>query len=217
MYYIGFCDELTNKDRYFVLTVQGYLSLKDKPKDKVIVILRHDVDFYPQQIQGMAYIEKKANLSSTFYIRVRGPYDLNHYTYLFGPLTVEFNVTRELIKLYNEGFEIGLHYDDLYAAKGNMTLAIIYFRQDLALLRSIVPVTTASSHGNHSFNYANSLIFKHVELKTFNIEEESYNMTGITHYYSDADRKWMDYISLLMAANVGDVLYFNLHADWWSV
>jgi len=62
------------KNRYLVLKVVDFIRLARKgmlPDDKVIVILRHDVDFSINSAKIMSKIEYEYGIRSTYYIRMR--------------------------------------------------------------------------------------------------------------------------------------------------
>ena len=82
------------------------------PLGKVIVILRHDVDFSSSLAYKMADLEVKHGIRSIYYIRTRGPYSI-----------LEKRFHDWLKNLSDLGFEIGLHYETLYYSNYNFTEA----------------------------------------------------------------------------------------------
>ena len=85
-------------------------------KPKCGVLLRHDVDRKPANSLKAAEIENKYDVQSTFYFRItRGSFN------------------EAIIKrIYELGHEIGYHYEDLSAAKGNYHRAIELFEKAVA-------------------------------------------------------------------------------------
>ena len=103
---------------YEFQAVEDYVR---KPYSRV-VILRHDVDSWPQNALQMAELENKLGIKSTYYFRKSW-------------LSFQENIIKKII---GYGHEIGYHYEDLSAAKGNYAEAIIRFRDNLSFSRSII-------------------------------------------------------------------------------
>ena len=216
-YYNNLSSEL-EKPRYLVMNVSGFLSLAKQgklPKDKVLVILRHDVDNEVNSAMKISFIEKDHNLTSTYYVRTRGPYSMSNPN------------LREWMKwLYGNNLEVGLHYENLFAANYNFTLAVKTFKSDLKLLRKMAPVVTVCSHGNSpNQKYINYEIFtrNYTTLDENGLVGEAYltvselvNNNGLKMaYLSDSGKKWNLWLENLINAEKGEVLYFLLHSDWW--
>jgi len=221
-YYYKLLKEL-KRDRYRVLRVIDFIRLARNgslPRDKVIVILRHDVDVSPQKAFLMSRLEYNASIYSTYYIRIRGPYNI-----------FEENFYEWLIWLHNNGFEIGLHYETLYLTNYNFSLAEKMFLSDLNVLRSVVPVYTVCSHGNSPRQkYPNYEIFKRNDtlLKIAELEGEAYitiyeliailrrngSIAGYI-YLSDTYKRDIDWIGKLREVNTGTIVYILIHPDNW--
>ena len=221
-YYERLLDEM-GKERYAVLRVVDFIRLyrnDSLPLDKVIVILRHDVDFSPSLAYRMADLEMKYGIRSTYYIRTRGPYNI---------LGRGFHDW--LKNLSDLGFEVGLHYETLYYSNYNFTEAERLLESDLNLLRSIVPVYTVCSHGNAPRQkYINYEVFiRNPGLYSrLRIEGEAYltvfrmlrelKKSGVIRdyvYLSDTYRRDIDWIGRLRNASRGEIIYTLIHPDNW--
>jgi len=77
------------------------VSFRDIPADGDYVILRHDIDFSLRCAVEMAYLDKQAAATSTFFVLMTAPY--------YNPLAEDgVRAIREIAGL---GHECGLHYD----------------------------------------------------------------------------------------------------------
>ena len=222
-YYESLLKEM-NKDRYAVLRVVDFIKLyrnNSLPLNKVIIILRHDVDFSPHVAYKMYELELKYGIRSTYYIRTRGPYNI-----------LEKRFTNWLKEISKAGFEVGLHYETLYYTDYDFNEAERLFEIDLTLLRKIIPVYTVCSHGNApKQKYINYEIFVRdpslysklkVEgeayLTVFKILRELKSSGNIKTYIylSDTYRKDVDWIGFLQNATRGSVIYLLIHPDNWQ-
>jgi hypothetical protein len=176
---------------YTFYTFEHFIT--EKPSEKKIIILRHDVDQWPRNALKMAAIESNLGILSTYYFRI---------------VKKSFNpkVIKNIVSL---GHEIGYHYEDLAIAKGNHNSAIQYFKKNLRILRELYPVKTICMHGSPLSKWDNKLMWKKFNYKDFNLLGEPYfdlNFDDIL-YLSDTGRKWNN-----INANVRDKVYssFNL-------
>ena len=213
------------RDRYTVYRVVDFI--KDYragrlPREKVIVILRHDVDFIPSRAINMSREEHRLGVSSTYYVRVRGAYNI-----------LDPKISKWIVWLKRNGFEVGLHYEELYYCNYNFTCAKELFTIDLALLRSLAPVYTVCSHGNKVGQvYVNYELFKmypHLmnESKLYGeayltIREivQDLREEGTIKYYkymsdtTGCDKKWLE---ALREARPGSIIYLLIHPDNWNI
>ena len=206
------------QDRYLVLKVVDFIRLARKgmlPDDKVIVILRHDVDFSINSAKTMSKIEYEYGIRSTYYIRTRGPYNI-----------LEKSNSEWLRWLYANNFEIGLHYETLFFADYNFSVAEDLLIKDVNLLRDIVPVYTICSHGNIAKpTYVNYEILTRNPnlLDELELEGEAYltirdivrSCDRTYRYLSDTNGRWIDWIKELENSDPGSIIYILIHPDWW--
>jgi len=192
--------EVISKAEYTPLTVEKYLSLKDKPEP--FVIIRHDVDSQPEYALKMAKLENEFGIASSYYFR--------YIESIFLPDLIK--------KIAGLGHEIGYHYEVLDKARGNHAQAIKIFEKELNEFRRLYDVKTIAQHGSPligtlaaisisgMFTIAKSLIrhedvFTHwtsrdlwtkYNFKDFGIIGEAYLSINFDEilYLSDTGRSW---------------------------
>ena len=140
------------------------------------VIMRHDIDKHPLNALTIAKIEFSLGIKASYYFQIKQE--------IFNP---------EIIKqIANLGHEIGYHYNDLVAAKGNAQIAIESFQTNLSLFRSIVPITTVAMHGSPISKYDNRDLWQNYNYKDYGLIGEPYFDIdfSIMHYLTDTGRMW---------------------------
>lgn len=157
---------------YPVITMAGFIR---NPAGKC-VILRHDVDARPMNALKCARLEKKMGITGTYYFRIN-------------PKSYDETVIREIHSL---GHEIGYHYEDLAAARGNYEIAIKLFEQNLAKLRRLVPIETICMHGSPLSKYDNRKLWEKYDYRDFGIKGEPYLDIDFRKvlYLTDTGRRW---------------------------
>jgi len=157
---------------YEFQTVEDYVR---KPNSRV-VILRHDVDSWPQNALQMAELENELGIKSTYYFRKSW-------------LSFKENIVQKII---GYGHEIGYHYEDLSAAKGNYAEAIIRFRDNLSFFRKYYPVTTIAMHGRPLSKWDSKDIWNQYDYRSYGLIAEPYldfNFNKIL-YLTDTGNRW---------------------------
>ncbi len=174
-----------------------FRTVKDFTGDRVLVsgrsvILRHDIDKYPQNALACAAMETTMGITGTYYFRViPGCYDRR--------------IIQEISSL---GHEIGYHYEDLdFAGRKSAMLtglrrvpfnehlareAFNSFANNLEKMRTLAPVTTACMHGSPLSSLDSRLIWKHYDYGEAGIVCEPYfdiNLNDIL-YLTDTGRRW---------------------------
>ncbi len=215
-YYKEFLLEL-KKPRYLVLNVRQFVELIREgwhpPKDRVTVILRHDVDHDPETAFKMAEMEHELGINASYYFRVRAKYNV-----------LSPNVSSEIKQIAAWGFDVGLHYEDLYVANYNATKAIQLFKLDLEIMRSLVPVKTVCAHCNRAdMPIPNFEMFKMANktLKDFGLEAECYlTVLPIIRKYqhralADNMGHLVDWIAEVRHDKPGWVVYLLIHPCYY--
>lgn len=147
-----------------------------RPLPPAFFILRHDVDRRPERALRMAEVEKSHGIRSTYYFR-----------------RIPQVFKQEIILAISAmGHEIGYHYEVLDKARGEPHLAAQIFTRELAELRSLVEVKTASMHGNPLSRRDNRDFWKHHALSRFGLIGEAYISICDpgTSYVTDTGRGW---------------------------
>ena len=171
--YRELCNAISNSE-YTLLTVEKYLTLKDKPAK--YILLRHDVDIKPERALKTAQIEREFDLCSTYYFRMTDE--------VYQPV---------LIKQIEElGHEIGYHYETLDKSKNDMSKGIEIFNKELSELRQICNIKTICMHGNPRTKWDNRDLWKHYDFKNYGILGEAYISIDFNEvvYFSDTARTW---------------------------
>lgn len=140
------------------------------------LLLRHDVDRYPESALRMAKLEHSFGLRSTYYFR---------YTKSVFKKPI-------VIAIHKMGHEIGYHYETLSKANGNYSMAKNSFILELDKFREIVPVKTASMHGRPLSKWDNRDIWKSCKQEDLGIMGEAYLDIDYSRvrYFTDTGRTW---------------------------
>jgi len=162
---------------YEFLTVREYLTRETLPER--YVVLRHDVDRKPGNSRKMAELEAEHGVNSTYYVR----------TSTFDPGFVEH--------LEDLGHEVGYHYEDYVAARGDLRGAHSLFQTHLRQFRRHVDVDTVCMHGNPLSPHDNRDMWTAPEAPTladYGLLGEAYLTMDFEDvaYYSDTGRTWRD-------------------------
>ncbi|MFC1975132.1 hypothetical protein ACFLXQ_01885 [Chloroflexota bacterium] len=152
--------------------------LKAGQPQRLIFILRHDVDRSLKSALRMAELEARLQISSTYYFRT----------------TRAVFRQESLTHLHQLGHEVGYHYEVLTKARGNHQQAIVKFNEELAQFRRIVPVETISMHGSPLLPWDNRDLWQHYDFKEYELLGEAYLSIDYTnvYYFTDTGRSWAD-------------------------
>jgi hypothetical protein len=160
------------KNGYIFQTMEQFM---DAPAGRVVV-LRHDVDERPENALKMALSEHKMGIRATYYFRI-----------------VKISNNPEIIeKIAALGHEIGYHYEDYAICKGNHTLAIRQFENNLEYFRRFYPVKTVCMHGSSMSDHDNRTLWKHYHLSDYGLLGEPYLSIDYASvlYMTDTGRRW---------------------------
>jgi hypothetical protein len=163
------------------LTVEEYLRADDP--DAPFVVLRHDVDRKVGSAVAMAEAEAERGVQATYYFR----------TGTFDPETATAMAER--------GHEVGYHYEDLAATRGDVAAARDRFVRNLERFRRHVDVTTACAHGSPLSPHVNTAMwdddpaFEEYGLLgeaylSIDFEDERHAGEEPLAYLSDTGRDW---------------------------
>lgn len=206
---------------YCIITYADY-TFQNFEKGKY-VILRHDVDARPQRALQVARLENKYGIKGSYYIRNKAS-------------VYQKDIITEIVSL---GHEIGYHYEDLSAHKGDYVAAISSFELFLNELRTIYPVKTICMHGSPLSRYDNRELWNKYDYRAFGIHAELYKDTSFSrHWYlTDTGRGWnsrfrirdkvdspyriaitstMNLIQLFHERKLPPRIMMNIHPQRWS-
>ncbi len=153
---------------------QTFEKFMEKPAKKSVV-LRHDSDIWPGHDLQMANIEFQEGVSASYYFRI--------------PKTFKPVIISKIARL---GHEIGYHYEDLSATRGDMNQALKRFERNLLLLRALYPVKTVAMHGSPLSKWDNRLMWEKNDLNSFGIIGEPYLSLNFNKvlYLTDTGNRW---------------------------
>lgn len=205
---------------YHFQTFEDFLR---NPQEKVI-ILRHDVDLYPQNSLVFAKIQAENNVKGVYYFRAV-------------PESWDDTIIKKIAEL---GHEVGYHYENLTTCKGDIEAGFNDFKANLEKLRKLVPVSTICMHGSPMSKYDSKDLWKKYKYKDLGIIGEPYFDVNFNEvfYLTDTGRKWdgvnvsvRDKVKssytqsfhstddIIKAANNGELpnkIMFTFHPQRWS-
>ncbi|UCD18916.1 MAG: hypothetical protein JSU64_05670 [candidate division WOR-3 bacterium] len=158
---------------YEIIPFLHFLTGETRPK---AIILRHDVDNRIGNALKIAVLERDLGIRSSYYIRYR--------KHLFDSTVLK--------KIADLGHEIGYHYEDLTAARGDIRKAISRFEVNLARFRALYPVKTICMHGSPFSKWDNRLVWTEYDYHDFGIVGEPYFDIDYNKvlYLTDTGRRW---------------------------
>ena len=152
---------------------------KDRPSGKIL-ILRHDIDKKPENALKIALLESELGVKSTYYFLAKSS-------------VFKSEIIKKIADL---GHEIAYHYRDLVDAKGDESLAIVLFKNNLDKLRSIAPIETIAMDGCPWSKYDNRNLWKKYDYRDLGLIGEPYFdfLNGESGrevlYFTDTARMW---------------------------
>jgi len=158
---------------YAFYTFEEYCEGKATGK---FVILRHDIDKKPENSLNIADIEYQYEVKSTFYFRS-------------SPDILKPDILKEISE---KKHEIGYHYRDLVAAKGDYEKALSSFKTNISFIRNILPIRTISMDGCPLSRYDNRDLWNRYNYHDFGIIGEPYFDVDFQQvfYLTDTGRCW---------------------------
>lgn len=174
--YSKLCETVASS-KYKSVTVMQFIELQDVDLHDSLIILRHDVDRFPEHALALAEIEQEYGLTASYYFRIPASWDEG-----------------VIVEIIGMGHEVGLHYECLDKAHGDIEKVPDILISDLLQVNRLTPITTVSMHGNPSTKYDNRDIWKHYDFNDFQIKGEVYLSIDFEKvlYYSDTGRTWLD-------------------------
>ncbi|PID93238.1 MAG: hypothetical protein CSA95_08260 [Bacteroidetes bacterium] len=206
---------------YRLLPVVEFLCF-ESPK---AAALRHDVDRYIQRAMEMANMEHELGLKASYFFRKK---DIIRHPQI-------------IAQIASLNHEIGYHYENLAAHKGNPKEAIKDFSETLEHLRKIAWVDGISMHGSPCSRHHNRAIWEIYNYRNYGIGYEITNDIHYEHilYLTDTGRRW-DYggfnlrdkvygkrlnrgivhtnhlLKALQSNLLAPLLIFNIHPQRWD-
>ncbi|TFH48610.1 MAG: hypothetical protein E4G92_03250 [Bacteroidia bacterium] len=226
-----------SQERFTVLPLNEMRNTFDN--DKVIVGLRHDVDFNPFKALEMAKIEKIYGMRATYFFLATAEYYGN---IINSQLVRSAGIEILFREIHGTGAEIGIHNDLLTVMIMNNTDPLQFNTEEINYYKSIdIPIYGTASHGspvarktlpnynvftdfalNDSVHYENKKYpLGMFTLSQYGFEYEAYHINyGI--YLSEAGGKWNEpdgfegILRKLDASQPGERIQILVHPDWWG-
>ena len=161
-------------------TIDKYIQFSDALKRHgAHARMYHDVDRHPAYALRIAETECAMGWFTTYYFRSL------HFSSHAGMFR------RVLFRSHN----IGYHYESLATCRGNIDAAYADFCRNLAELRRLAPVHTASAHGTPRSPWDSQEIWRHHDIHRLDIDYEPKLDTDFsrTIYLTDTGRRWDGY------------------------
>jgi len=172
--------------------------------DRINILLRHDADF--DVGYGMASLDQKHGVRSTFYVRLHAE---------------EYNLSKVMPfykDLESKGFEIGYHYEvvdlAMVGSSPNNEIARKLFRYELEYLRNFFNIRSVAAHGgvhNHKFREWNDLR-EYGVISAYKIPFHKGNITYLSDGGDQFKAERLDYFkAALEKLKSGDVVQILIH------
>ena len=156
--------ELAKSKNYHIFSCKEYYNSINNLPEKYI-ILRHDIEHYPERAFRFAEIESNLGIHSTFFVRIHS----NSYN-VFGHKSQYF-----LKKIKSEGHEIGLHTEAVDFSKITGQETIKVFEEEIMLLEKAVDskIVGVCPHVDWT-EYNNQDIFDEIDIKEYDLKYNAY-------------------------------------------
>lgn len=226
-----------SQDRFTVLPLNEMRKTFDNTK--IVVGLRHDVDFNPFKALEMAKMEEECGFRATYFLlataEYSGSFKKDRYVRSQGMGTL-------YKELHNTGAEIGIHNDLLSVMILYNMNPLKFNRDELSYFKSLkIAIYGTASHGSEiakatvpnyqifsDFAKKDSVRFKDKmyplgknSLKDYKFLYEAY-FINFNLYFSDSGGKWNDkegfagILKKLDSCKPGDRVQILVHPDWWG-
>ena len=208
------------KNNYKITTLCNFLK---QPNFGKVCILRHDVDRQINSALRLAELEKKMNLSASYYFRY--------------PATFRGDIIK---KIHDLGHEVGYHYEVLTKTNGDCEKAFELFKNEFKEFQKIVSVCTICAHGSPFSKWDNKKIWGSYNFTDLGITGEAYLSVNFDEifYLTDTGRGWNrnesnirdkvdskfnfkfrntdDIINALENEKLPDRIILNIHPNRWN-
>jgi hypothetical protein len=195
---------------YLICNIRDFIK-NGKSSSKTLV-LRHDIDKNPNSLLRLAEVELKFGVTSSIFLRVAGA-EYNPFSY---------QITRDLLYLEENGFDIGLHSNFLEFASLINLDPISVLENEVRSLKAFYKVIGISCH--RDINYlVNSLPFLEKNWqkikKITKLEYDAYDKILFSElvYVSESLKPHLTWSnnSPIDEIKNGNSVYLLTHNHWW--
>jgi len=180
------------------MKTHSFYTFKDFPKmpDKCYILLRHDVDMQLEKALQMAEVDYDLGVSSTFFFRIHGPYNIFQ--------------KRALIKrIVCLGHEVGFHYEPVFYLKHKLEPDTMLEEIKLFKKRLNIEVKSVAAHLPFIAPF-------HVNLAgTGYLDVYSSPFFKEIKYISDSDKVWREGC-MCKWIELQPKLQILVHPEWWN-
>jgi len=228
--------ELTN-EKYIVLPLNEMIdTINDS---KIIVGMRHDVDYHPFKALELAELENKYGVRTTYFFLATAPY---YGEIIFNEIH-RFTCMKEIYQAINSlGNEIGIHNDLLTVMIKYNIDPYAFNSSEMSFFKELgIEIVGTAAHGSNTAQKTvpNYQIFsdfaesEYIEyrrqkyeigkfsLSEFGFKYEAY-FINYNKYYSESGGEWNvegglnQLISILNNSKPGDRIQIMTHPVWWG-
>ena len=226
-----------SQEKFAVLPINEMRNTFDNTR--IIVGLRHDVDFNPFKALEMAKIERLYGIRASYYMLATAEYygNINDSQMIHSA-----GIGNLFMEIHNTGAEIGIHNDLLTVLILNNIDPILFNKEELKFFKSLrIPIYGTAAHGSplakrtapnyevfSDFALKDSVKYEGKKyllglnsLKEYGFKYEAYHIDyGI--YLSESGGKWNDpdgfdgILKKLESSIPGDRIQILVHPDWWG-
>ena len=226
-----------SEEKFTVLPLNEMRKTFDN--SKVVIGLRHAVDFNPFKALEMAKIEKIYGIRATYFFLATAEY----YGHFSNSAIVRSSGIEYIFKeIHNTGSEIGIYNDLLTVLILNNIDPYLFNKEEMKFYKSLkIPIYGTAAHGSplarktvpnyqvfSNFAKSDSVLYqgkkyplgKH-SMKEYGFKYEAYSINyGI--YFSESGGKWNDpkdfagILKKLESSKPGERIQILVHPDWWG-
>ena len=211
--YTKLLEKLKENPQIKVISYNDWLDNSEKDPELMLILIRHDIDINLNRAKRMFDEEKKYSIPSCYFIRN------NAERYTFSESKVLLGKIAE-----RDEFSIGLHYETIKNAEGDLSKAKILFTEEIQTIREKYKIRMIAAHGD-KFRNRRLITENIVDLDILNLIS-SYDLPH-DYYLSDAGGKhhfkgkngdgltFNDQLEVLRHGKPGSLVQILIHPDWW--
>jgi hypothetical protein len=167
---------------------------------KKSIVIRHDIDFSPMLALKMAKTEHEMGVKSTYFFMPRSPF-YNLFT------RTNNEVVKEVLEL---GHNIGLHYDEGYAAREGSLQELI--DKEIKMLENNfdIKIAVVSFH-----QPSERIISNEISISQINTYDNKYFKD--IKYLSDSNMNFKEDPISIITSSMFEKIQLLIHPMWWMI
>jgi hypothetical protein len=160
---------------YRIIPMQEYAQARQNEK---VLLLRHDVDIYPECATRLALVEHSLKIRSTYFVRV--------HTDMYNPFG--FRVYPLLRNISKMGHEIGLHFENVDFSKTTGEDARSILRREIDVLQAVLGTRIVGMAAH--IDVISGVNSDEINPSEYGLQYEARALTRNCMFVSDSLRKW---------------------------